>query len=141
MVLFTSSITPYDSGRSVPTFAPMSVHVGKIFRKLYLNSGYKMEHLMDLLGYKADKTIYKQFKSASASTKVIDKWEEVMNVSIHAMIAEQKSTGQYSLPKKEKQSPKSADPFDDRMARLEQAMDKFLERFELSMGRDVDGTN
>lgn len=72
----------------------MIVHVGKVLRELYLNTGLKMGPFQKGVNF-SSKTIYYHFKQADLNTAILDQYETGLrgmgiNVDIWGLIAERR---------------------------------------------------
>lgn len=56
------------------TFAPMSVHVGKVLREVYLATGLKMENFCSGVAF-SSKTVYYHFGQEDLNTSILGKYE------------------------------------------------------------------
>lgn len=78
------------------------MHIGKVLRELYLDSGLKMARFAALVNM-SEKTIYYHFQQAHINTSIIDAYEAALRkagrpVDIWALITERRKGRHPALP-------------------------------------------
>jgi hypothetical protein len=98
--LLTRVVSPALLG----SFVPMSVHVGKILRELYLSTGLKMERFRDAVSF-SNKTIYYHFGQEDLNTAILRRYEAGLNklgmdVNIWQLLADKSHSEVEVMPPK-----------------------------------------